>query len=202
MTNHDPRPKRYDRAYFDKWYRDERINSPAEIRRKVVLAVAAAEYFLQRSVRSALDVGCGEGQWQLHLRAIRPRIRYLGLDSSAYVVRQFGKARNIRRATFGELPSLHLAQTFDLIVCSDVLHYVGDSEIRSGAREIARLCKGVAYLEVLTKEDDVVGDLEGLISRPAAWYRKTFERAGLVHVGPYTWLGKPLQPIASALETV
>lgn len=194
--------KRYDRAYFDKWYRDEQVNSPTEVRRKVVLAVATAEYFLQRSIRSVLDIGCGEGQWLLHLRAIRPRVRYLGLDPSAYVVRQFGKTRNIRRASFGELPSLQLARKFDLVVCSDVLHYVEDEEIKNGLREIARLCEGIAFLEVLTKEDDIVGDLEGLISRPAAWYRKTFERAGLVHIAPYTWLGKPLQPIASMLEIV
>ena len=194
--------KRYDRAYFNKWYRDERVNAPAEVRRKVVLAVAAAEYFLQRSVRSVLDVGCGEGQWLVHLRAIRPRVRYLGLDSSAYVVKQFGKRRNIRRASFGELPSLQLAENFDLIVCSDVLHYVEEGEIRKGLAEIVRLCEGVAFLEVLTKEDEIVGDLEGLISRPAAWYRKTFERAGLLHIAPHTWLGKPLQPVASALEKV
>src|SRR6478752_6515210 len=105
-----PAPKRYDRAYFDKWYRDEQVNSPAEVRRKVVLAVAATEYFLQRSIRSVLDVGCGEGQWLTHLRAIRPRVRYAGLDSSPYVVRQYGKARNIRRASFGELPSLQLTK--------------------------------------------------------------------------------------------
>lgn len=194
--------KRYDQAYFDKWYRDEQVNSPAEVRRKVVFAVAAAEYFLQRSLRSVLDVGCGEGQWLTHLRAIRPRVRYLGLDPSAYVVRQFGKTRNIRRASFGDLPSLQLTRKFDLIVCSDVLHYVEDDELKTGIREIVRLCDGIAFLEVLTKEDDIIGDLEGLISRPAAWYRKTFERAGLVHIGPYTWLGKPLQPLASSLERV
>ncbi|HEX3580231.1 MAG TPA: class I SAM-dependent methyltransferase, partial [Thermoanaerobaculia bacterium] len=183
--------KRYDRAYFDKWYRDEQVNSPAEVRRKVMLAVATTEYFLQRSIRSVLDVGCGEGQWMLHLRTMRPRVRYLGLDSSAYVVKQFGKARNIRRATFGELPSLHLTQKFDLVICSDVLHYVEDEEIKSGLREIVRICEGVAFLEVLTKEDEIVGDLDGLISRPASWYRKTFTRAGLRHIAPYTWLGKP-----------
>jgi len=190
-----PAPKRYDRAYFDKWYRDERVNSPAEVRRKVVLAVAVAEYFLQRSIRSVLDIGCGEGQWLLHIRALRPRVRYLGLDPSAYVVRQFGASRNIRRASFGELPSLKLKGTFDLVVCSDVLHYVDDSEVRPGLAEIVRLCEGVAFLEVLTKEDEIVGDLEGLISRPSAWYRKAFARAGLQNVAPYTWLGVPLQPV-------
>src|ERR1044071_7680440 len=38
--------KRYDKAYFDKWYRRERVNSPADIRRKVALAVAQTEYWL------------------------------------------------------------------------------------------------------------------------------------------------------------
>ena len=192
--------KRYDRAYFDKWYRNEQVNSPAEVRRTVALAVAAAEYFLQRSLRSVLDIGCGEGAWLPHLRALRPGVRYLGLDSSPYVVQQFGRKRNIRLAAFGDLPSLRLDRTFDLVVCSDVLHYVEEAEIQAGVREIVRLCEGVAYLEVLTEEDEIVGDLEGLISRPASWYRKVFKRAGLVHVGPYTWLGAPMQPIASALE--
>ncbi|HEY2092289.1 MAG TPA: class I SAM-dependent methyltransferase [Thermoanaerobaculia bacterium] len=194
--------KRYDRAYFDKWYRDEQVNSPAEVRRKVNLAVAAAEYFLQRQIGSVLDIGCGEGQWLPHLRTMRPRLRYLGLDPSAYAVRQFGKTRNIRRASFGDLPSLELTQKFDLVICSDVLHYVDDAEIKPGIREIARVCEGIAFLEVLTKEDDIIGDLDGLISRPAAWYRNTFKRAGLLHVAPYLWLGTPLQPIASALESV
>ena len=193
-------PKRYDRAYFNKWYRDEQVNSPAEVRRKVLLAVAAAEYFLQRGIRSVLDIGCGEGAWLPHLRTLRPRVRYLGLDPSAYVVRQFGRARNIRRASFGELPSLRLDRTFDLVICSDVLHYVEEQEIKDGVREIVRICEGVAYLEVLTKEDDIVGDLEGLITRPASWYRRLFKRAGLRHVAPYIWLGAPLQPIASAFE--
>jgi SAM-dependent methyltransferase len=192
--------KRYDRAYFDKWYRDEQVNSTAEVRRKVWLAVATAEYFMQRSIRSVLDIGCGEGAWLLHLRTLRPRVRYLGLDPSAYVVRQFGSSRNIQQASFGQLPSLKLTRTFDLVICSDVLHYVEEPEIRRGLREIVRLCEGVAYLEALTKEDDIIGDLDGLIARPASWYRKAFARAGLVHVAPYTWLGQPLQPIASSLE--
>lgn len=80
------------------------------------------------------------------------------------------------------------------------MHYVSEDEVKSGVRAIAQLCGGVAFLEVLTQEDDIVGDLDGLIQRPARWYRNVFTRAGLVPVAPYTWLAEPLQPVASELE--
>jgi hypothetical protein len=56
------RAKLYDRAYFDRWYRDPRtrIHVRAAVERKVALAVATTEYLLQRPLRSVLDVGCGE----------------------------------------------------------------------------------------------------------------------------------------------
>jgi SAM-dependent methyltransferase len=195
-------PKRYDRAYFDKWYRrrTSRVTTHAEVRRKAELAVATAEYFLRRPLRSVLDIGCGEGPWLLHLRAMRSRVRYLGLDSSDYVLERFGKDRNIRKAAFGELGNLDLDGPFDLVVCSDVLHYVSDGEIRPGADAIARLTGGIAFLELLTAEDDIVGDLEGLIRRPAAWYRALFTSAGLTAAGPYCWLGPWLRSTAAELE--
>lgn len=194
--------KRYDRAYFDKWYRHprSRVNADAEVRRKVALALATAEYFLRAPVRTVLDIGCGEGAWRGHLLAMRPRIMYAGLDPSEYVVARFGRARNLRQAAFGELPSLQLPPA-DLVVCSDVLHYVADDEIRAGAIEIARICNGLAFLEILTAEDDIVGDLDGLIRRPAAWYRKIFAKAGLTEVGAYCWLSPALKETLSGLET-
>jgi SAM-dependent methyltransferase len=195
--------KQYDRSYFDKWYRGRaRVNSSAEVRRKVTMAVAIAEYFLRTPLHSVLDVGCGEGAWLPHLRALRPKVDYLGLDPSEYAVRRFGAARNIRLASFGELPSLRLQRRFDLIVCSDVLHYVPDAEITAGASEIVRLANGVAYLEVLAKEDDVVGDLDGFFRRPARWYRAQFQKAGLTAAGPYTWLAPALVREAAELEIV
>jgi hypothetical protein len=41
-------PKTYDRDYFDKWYRDPKhaVGSPAELKRKVAMVVAHAEYYL------------------------------------------------------------------------------------------------------------------------------------------------------------
>lgn len=194
--------KQYDRAYFDKWYRswDNKVSTAAEVRRKVAMAVSIAEYFLRRPLRSVLDVGCGEAAWLPHLRALRPRISYQGLDPSDYVVARFGKKRNIRKASFADLPHLDLRTTYDLVVCSDVLHYVDEASIPVGVEAISRWTHGAAYLEVLTKEDDVIGDLDGLEQRPAAYYRKLFTKAGLVAVGPYTWLSPQISDIAAELE--
>jgi len=194
-------PKKYDQTYFDHWYRGaQRVNAPAEVRRKVALAISVAEYFLRRPIRSVLDVGCGEGAWFPHLNALRNGIEYMGVDPSEYVVRRFGKKRNIHRAGFGELGSLHIARKFDLIVCSDVLHYVEKNEIREGIAEIVRLLNGVAFIEVLTKEDDITGDLQGLIPRPGRWYRDTFAHSGLIEVAPYCFLAPSLFAIASELD--
>lgn len=194
--------KVYDKAYFDRWYRhrDTRVNEPEEIRRKVTMAVATVEYFLRREIRSVLDIGCGEGAWRSHLKALRPRISYLGYDSSDYVVQRFGKTRNIRKAAFGDLPKLRL-KSYDLVVCADVMHYVPDEELRKGLRAIADATDGMAYLEVLTKEDDIVGDLDAFFRRPAAKYRKLFTAEDMTFVGPYCWLGPGFKGAVAELES-
>ena len=80
--------KIYDRAYFDRWYRHSQhaVNSPALLERKAALAISVAEYYLGRRVRNVLDVGCGEGTWRAPLKKLRPRIDYLGIDSSEYAI--------------------------------------------------------------------------------------------------------------------
>ncbi len=194
--------KEYDRAYFDRWYRNQstRVNSNLEVRLKVSLAVASAEYFLRRPIHTVLDVGCGEGAWLPHLRALRPKIQYLGLDSSDYVVRRFGTTRNIRQASFTDLPALRLG-VYDLVICSDVMHYVPEDDLRAGVTAIANAMDGIAYLEVLTKEDDIMGDLEGFIRRPSSFYRTLFKKADMTFIGPYCWLAPPFKNAVAELET-
>lgn len=193
--------KRYDRAYFERWYgnRSTRVNAPAEVRRKVALAVSVAEYFLRRPLRTVLDVGCGEGAWRTHLRALRPGVDYLGLDSSGYAVERFGKSRNIHRGSFADLPGLRLG-VFDLVVCSDVMHYVSGRDLRAGVPVLAAATDGVAFLEVLTSEDDIVGDLDSLIRRPAAWYRTLFTSSGFTPAGPYCWLSPAFADAVAEME--
>jgi SAM-dependent methyltransferase len=194
--------KAYDRRYFDRWYRESR-DAHAHARalpRRVRLAVAAAEYLLERPIRSVLDVGCGEGRWRALLLRARPRVRYLGIDSSPYVVGRYGRRRNIRLGRFGDLGRLRLKRRFDLIVCSDVLHYVPLAEARSGLRAIGRLLEGVAFLELFTAEDDTVGDDEGFVPRSRAAYLRLFRAAGLIHLGLHCYAGRALRERLVSLE--
>lgn len=195
--------KRYDRAYFDRWYRKDgsRIESPAALRRRVALAVALAERYLERPLRSALDVGCGEGRWRAELLRLRPRLRYVGIDPSAYVVKRFGARRGLMRGGFSELPELDLRGPYDLVVCADVMHYLSEAELDAGLPALARLCRGVAWLEVLCREDDVEGDRRGLILRPVHAYRERFEGLGFAHAGAHGWLAPRLREVPSALES-
>ena len=194
--------KQYDEEYFEKWYRSpsDRVHTQDEVRRKIALAVATTEYYLQRKLSTVLDIGCGEGAWLTHLRPLRPRVQYSGIDSSEYAIEKYGKSRNIQFGTFGTLGRLALRESFDLVVCSDVLHYLSETEIRKGLRTMVKLTRGVAYLEVLTSEDVVGGDLEGLTQRPARWYKKLFTDAGLAPVGPYLWLSPRVREIVGELE--
>jgi len=194
-------PKKYDQAYFDRWYRGRaRIGAEADVRRKVTMAVSISEFFLRRAIRNAIDIGCGEAPWFVHLQELRPKVRYVGYDPGDYAVAEFGDSRNVRRGAFDEIGSFRIRERFDLVVCADVLHYLQDDEILSGLPGIVRLMRGAAFFEVLTREDDVVGDTVGLIRRPASWYQEIFMSAGLTAVGPYTWIGQNLASNSTALE--
>ena len=185
-----PDTKRYDRAYFDRWYRDPttRVAEAGSLGRKARLALSAAEFLLERPVRTVLDVGCGEGAWGRALRRLRPRVRYTGVDSSAYVVRRFGARRNIVRGSVGTLDALDLGGPFDLVVCCDVLHYVPNDELARGLPALAALVgDGVAYVELFTSDDEIEGDLRGFLRRPPSYYRRRFARAGLYPEGLNLW---------------
>jgi SAM-dependent methyltransferase len=195
-------PKQYDRRYYEKWYRSEkhRVGSSAQLARKVAMVVHLAEYYLARPLRSVLDVGCGEGLWRAPLLKLRPRLAYRGLDSSEYVVERYGRSRNIGLATFGQLGELRFDTRFDLIVCSDVLHYVPASEFRRGLNGIAESLEGLAFLEVFTSRDGATGDVEGFIGRTPAWYRARFVEAGLLPCGSHSYLSPRLMRMVAALE--
>lgn len=203
MTRIPPDDKQYDDAYFQHWYREAReagIGGAARLARKVALAVATAEYHLERPIRSVLDIGCGEGAWRAPLRKLRPGARYMGFDSSAYAVERFGARRNLHLARFGDFEHLRPCAPVDLVVCSDVLHYLDTRELDRGLAGLAALCGGVAFLETFAREDEIDGDTHGFKRRPARFYRERFAALGLTALGSHLYLAPGLQEGLVALE--
>ena len=197
--------KHYDQAYFDRWYRDPAlrdtaIGGGARLARKVALAVATAEYHLERPIRSVLDIGCGEGAWRASLLKLRPKLQYLGFDSSEYAIARHGTRRNLHLARFADFEYLRPCAPVDLLVCSDVLHYLPTRELDRGLPALGELCGGVAFLETFTRADGIDGDTEGFMARPAKFYRERFARIGLAPLGSHLWLAPGLCTGTAALE--
>jgi SAM-dependent methyltransferase len=197
-----PRQKRYDRRYFDKWYRDRRhrISSPAGLGRKVQLAVSLTEFVLERPIRTVLDVGCGEARWQRVLAQLRPRAAYTGIDRSPYVVGRYGRRRNIRLGSFDQLEACGLDHPFDLVVCSDVLHYLPRRQLVRGLDTLVKLVGGIACLEAYTTADEIEGDHHEFHRRSASAYRRIFRDAGLVPCGMQCYVRRDRAREMVALE--
>jgi SAM-dependent methyltransferase len=197
-----PRVKQYDARYFERWYRRSRVGVGGRefVARKVRLAVAAAEFLLGREIRRVLDVGCGEAVWRAHLKRLRPRATYTGVDSSEYAVQRYGRTRNIRRAGVGELETADLVGPYDLVVCADVLHYVPTAEVRRGLEAMHLLCGGVAFIEAFTRADAIEGDRAAFQKRTPAAYRALLRAAGFVPLALHLYATRAMSRTLVALE--
>lgn len=183
----------YTNRDFHRWYRSSRrVRTTAELARDVALAVALTERALERTIRSVLDVGAGEGAWRSPLRKLRRRVRYVGVDPSDDAIRRFGTRRNLRWGTLAALPELKLDGPFDLVICADVLHYLDADALRAALRILRSVTSGLLYAPIMTRGDDPEGDRRGFRARRASFYRATFHRAGLVRFGAHGWVATAL----------
>lgn len=182
--------KSYDRGYFNRFYRDptHRVSTRAGLERKVRMAVSVTEFLLARPIRSVVDVGCGEAPWYSVLKRLRPDARYIGVDSSDYVLERYGSARNIKRGDVAHLGRVRLPNRVDLVVCADVLQYVETPDVDRALHGIRRLMGGVAYIETFATEDGMEGDLDAWHERSENEYRRALSRAGLTQCGPYCYV--------------
>jgi hypothetical protein len=115
-------------------------------------------------------------------------------------VERYGKSRNIRFGTFDTLEEIGLADEYDLIVCSDTLFYLPLEELKAGIASLAVRAAGVAFLELYTGEDSLIGDFptEGLQS--ADYYRRLLKKHGFLPVGSHCYLGPELRGAAMQME--
>lgn len=193
---------RYDKAYFDKWYRhpQHRVKSASELRRQVEFVVRQAEWVLGGPIRTMLDVGCGEGQWYPAVRRIRAGVVYDGVDPSEYAVARFGARRRLQRGGIEDLDRLALRTQYDLVVCCGMLNYLPPAVLRRGLVQVAHRTGGLAYLELFTSADTFEGDTSWPRPRSTSWYRSAIQRAGLRSVGLHGYV--PVSQLArvAALE--
>ena len=194
--------KRYDEQYFERWYRRarSRVHAPDDVERKVHLALSAAEFILGREIVSVLDVGAGEGAWQPILRRLRPGVRYLGVEPSEYAVKRFGARRNIVHGSLDTLDDAAVRGRFDLVVCADVMNYVGPRELRRGIEQMAARLRGVAYLELYTSDDELTGDLHDIDLRAPSYYRRLLRRSGLIRCGMHCYASESIASRVTAME--
>lgn len=198
----DVRGAQYDQAYYDKWYRSprHRVRTTAELARIVRFVLFAAEHVLERPVQRVLDVGAGEGNWYPLLRRLRPRLRYLGVDPSAYAVSRFGRRRHLVQGSVTDLAAAGVRGRYDLVIASGMLNYLSSDELRTGLGEIAQHTGGVAYLELFTKADAFTGDTRKMPLRPAAWYRQQLDAAGFTACGLHLYVPTAAADRLSRLE--
>ena len=191
--------KRFDSSYFDKWYRhpDHRVGTATDLARLVRFAVAASEYVLARPIRTVLDAGAGEGRWCPVIRKLRPSVRYQGVDPSDYVIRRFGKRRNIVQGTLDDLPKLFPDRRFDLVVSCSVINYLPPEIMIRAIRNIAARTSGLAYIEIFATEDEVEGDTIDWHSESRATYLQIIQSAGLIPCGLHCYI-----PVANASTLV
>ncbi len=195
--------KRYDERYFERFYLDPktRVLRPSERRRRVAATLAICERFLDRPLRSVLDVGCGLGLWGRELLRLRPHLRYLGIEpSSAATRRALRSGLDVRQGAIADLDTLVGRRTFDLVICADVLHYLEEPVVRTAVATLSERTHGLAQLEVLTSSEGVEGDLEGMRLRAPSWYRRVFRENGLEACGLHLYLAPLLHDVPAALE--
>ncbi|MEF2155745.1 class I SAM-dependent methyltransferase [Luteimonas sp. FXH3W] len=193
--------KVYDETYFNRWYRGAQPAADrAHLRRKVAMAVAMAEYYLERPIRTLLDIGAGEAAWRAPLLALRPKLQYLAFDSSEYAVQRYGARRQLHYATFGDFEWLRPCPPVDLLICADVMHYVPTAELKRGAQGLAALTGGLAFLETFVSGDPFAGDTDGFQKRSPAAFRKILESAGLAPIGSHFWARQEVVAQFAAME--
>jgi SAM-dependent methyltransferase len=191
---------RFDKRYYDRFYRDARTRVTTQ-REVEVLGRFVCGYLahLGQPVKRVLDAGCGLGYWRNVIAAHHPRASYTGIEFSEYLCRELGW-------THASIASYRPRGKFDLIVCQGVLQYLTDIEAEAAIRNLARLCRGALYLEVLTREDwrdncDRRATDGSVHLRPVSWYRQRLSR-NFRACGGGVYVHRDAETVLYALETL
>lgn len=137
----------FDKAYYEQFYDypDIRTGDLQDVARISDFVFAYLRY-LGQPVGRVLDMGCGLGFWKDAIAQHCPRARYTGVESSEYLCDQFGWIR-------GSVVDFRSRAAFDLVICKDVLQYLPGPSAARAIDNLASLCRGALYFNLLTRED-------------------------------------------------
>jgi len=190
-------PDSFDKAYYDRFYRDPRTRAvtPAAARRQADFIAAYLKH-LELPVRSILDIGCGVGTGLRALARHFPRATVHGVEFSPYLCRRYGWSQ-------GSVVDFQAQAPFDLVVCNDVLAYLDAAACSRAITNLGKLSRGAAFLGVLTEDDADLYDPERTDDRqqlrPAAWYRRRLSRH-FSSIGGGMYLRRPIEVVVWSLD--
>lgn len=189
-------PSRFDEAYYRRYYGGaDRVHGAAEVAH-LAAGVAGLATWLGVELRAVLDVGAGPGFWRRWFRRHRPRVSYRSIDVSEHACRVYGHERR-------DISRWRVARSFDLVVFQSVLQYMDDAGAARAIDNVGRMCRGLLYLETVTREDTPNLDLEktdtNIHVRSADWYRARLARH-FVQVGAGLWASRRARLPLYALE--
>ena len=163
----------FDAAYYRRYYEDRRtrVVTPAMQRNEVAFVLAFCRH-AGVTIERFTDAGAGTGWWAKEFARQYPDCEEIEtFDASEAACRLYGHRR---------LPLQKLSgRSADLVVCRDVLRYLPDADADEAIRRLAKKCRGVLYLHLVTREDEFdeeSSDLAGYF-RPVEWYRSRLARA-------------------------
>jgi SAM-dependent methyltransferase len=188
----------FDAEYFRRFY----VNPATRVTTRVEMAVraeliAAILRQAQIPVRSILDAGCGLGLMRPAFRRVLPKAKYQGLEHSEYLCRRFGWQQ-------GTITNYAPPQSFDLVVCYDVLQYLDDKSAAQALQNLPQLSRAAIYISALTSKDwrqncDRSKTDMSVHLRSGAWYRQRLERA-FKPLGFGVWIRKDVTAILWEME--
>ncbi len=171
--------ERFDASYYAEFYGRRPVHTRARIA-KLAAGVFGICGWLDLPVRSVLDVGAGPGYWGDYIAASNPKVRYRGIDVSAFACRRYGHEQR-------DITAWRPSRPVDLCVCQGVLQYLDDEGVAAAVGNLATATRAALYLEVPTSYDRVATidpdhtDLD-VHWRSGGWYANLlephFERLG------------------------
>lgn len=188
--------RRFDDTYFDRYYVERPVRTVNEVGH-LAAAVHDLVAWWGGKVRSVLEIGAGPGDWSNWYRTTHPGIRVLSTDVSEHACARYGHERR-------DIAEWAPRRPFDLVVCTDVLQYLGDRAAARAIGNLAAATRTCLYFDALTSfdarhtVDRSATDLDVHL-RSGDWYRDRLSRH-FVQAGAGLWIRRTSGIVLHELE--